>query len=511
MNSSRAVELLELYLAGELPDSEAAAVETWLRDDPAAPEIMARSKGLVSQLNASLQPPAGADEFALKIVGALDVEVLRRTRSRRKVLSWAAGLAAAASLLLAVTVLQRPSTGTGKLNTAAGRSSDVLSGNVLVNGAQVPTVAEGSTVSVAGETLAVVRLTDGSRAELEPATSAVLHGRAQGMRQLIELVKGGGTFRVEHAQGDFRVVTKLGSVTAVGTEFSVRILPPHDLGETRPGASGSGASGMKSCGATLAVAVLVGTVQVEFGGRTLLLHRGENCVFGDDQAVPATAPAKVPSTVAATSVPTGKTLEIKLGAAINRSWDDVKQAGYAYGGKQEFDAVTHETHIWLPYGNKGVYFETVGVRLTEPGSDGTGSPEVHTLDGGTSGRLVFKLHFDKPIGGFRFAAGWSEWGMEGDTVGGIEYSVDGQKWTSIRQTHEAKIIEPFVAADSFDAKGLKTRDLYIRCYSRDKNHPEADFGPGRWMKFRLAGDPAWGDAASTFFQSQMQLWVTPAN
>jgi hypothetical protein len=41
-------------------------------------------------------------------------------------------------------------------------------------------VAEGSAISVAGETPAVIHLTDGSQAELEPGTSAMLHGRAKG-------------------------------------------------------------------------------------------------------------------------------------------------------------------------------------------------------------------------------------------------------------------------------------------------------------------------------------------
>ena len=135
-----------------------------------------------------------------------------------------------------------------------------------------------------------------------------------------------------------------------------------------------------------------------------------------------------------------------------------------------------------------------------------------TVNGNTSGRLVFKLHFDKPIGGFRFSAGWSEWGVGGDTVGGVEYSVDGQKWTTIRELNEAKaqarIIDQFVDGKKTFG-GLNTQDLYIRCYSRDKNNPDADSGPGRWMKFRMAGDPAWGDAATTFFNCQFQLWVTP--
>jgi hypothetical protein len=148
--------------------------------------------------------------------------------------------------------------------------------------------------------------------------------------------------------------------------------------------------------------------------------------------------------------------------------------------------------------------------LTDPGPTGTGSPEVRSIDGNTSGRLVYKLHFDKPISGFRFFASWSQWGMEGDTVGGVEYSADGQKWVGIRDVHETKIVDPLVVHNSFMASGLKTQDLYIRCYSRDKNHPEAESGPGRWMKLRMAGDPAWGDASRTFFKSQFQVWLIPA-
>ncbi len=209
---------------------------------------------------------------------------------------------------------------------------------------------------------------------------------------------------------------------------------------------------------------------------------------------------------------TGKTLEVKLGQTIPRTWDDVKKADYAYGPRQEYDPSSQETHVWLPYGSKGEYFDTAGVKFTEPGP-GTGWPLVLTVDSSTSGRLVFKLHFDKAIGGFRFYAGWSEWGVGGNTVGGVEYSVDGRKWTTIRQINEAKaqarIIDQFVDGKK-TLGGLKTQDLYIRCYSRDQNNPDAQSGPGRWMKFSMAGDPAWGDAAATFFNCQFQIWVTPA-
>ena len=156
----------------------------------------------------------------------------------------------------------------------------------------------------------------------------------------------------------------------------------------------------------------------------------------------------------------------------------MKKADYAYGPKQEFDAATKETHIWLPYGSKGVYFETAGVNFTEPGPEERARPWWSRVDGNTSGRLVFKLHFDQPIAAFRFAAGWSEWGVGNGTVGGIEYSTDGQKWTTIREVSAGGIVEPFVDAGKSKVTGLKTQDLYIRCYSRDKNESGQRFRPG---------------------------------
>ena len=176
---------------------------------------------------------------------------------------------------------------------------------------------------------------------------------------------------------------------------------------------------------------------------------------------------------------TGKTLDIKLGQTIQRTWDDVKKAGYAYGPKQEFDPSSQETHVWLPYGSEGRVLRDRRRKIHRSRPCPKDALWCVSVNGNTSGRLVFKLHFDKPIGGFRFSAGWSEWGVGGDTVGGVEYSVDGRKWTTIRELNEAKaqarIIDQFVDGQK-TFSGLNTRDLYIRCYSRDKNNPEADSG-----------------------------------
>jgi len=205
------------------------------------------------------------------------------------------------------------------------------------------------------------------------------------------------------------------------------------------------------------------------------------------------------------------TIEVRLGDTIERGWADVERDGYAYGPKQAYHADTRETQIWLPYGKEGVYHETAGLKISDPGPEGAGVALATTMDGNTSGRLVYALRFDKPIGAFRVSAGWSEWGVGGATVGGVEYSVDGRSWNSIREISAKGIVEPLLSPATAKVEDLHTRSLYLRFYTRDKANPDSDFGPNRWMKLRLTGDPAWGDRAQTFFRSQVQLWVKPSD
>ena len=203
---------------------------------------------------------------------------LRRSAFRRALVI--AGAAAAVVVLVATaTLFRRPS-------QAAREPSTVLSGSVLLDGAQATSIPQGSAVRVAGNTQAVICLADGSQAHLEPASRVVFHGAAKGMRQLVELLEGGGTFQVEKANGKFQVLTQLGSVTALGTEFSVKIQPPGDRGDPA----------MKVSVAMLAVAVTTGMVQVEFSGKTYFLGGGQQRVFAEDQGAPAAKAAEQPAT-----------------------------------------------------------------------------------------------------------------------------------------------------------------------------------------------------------------------
>jgi hypothetical protein len=102
-------------------------------------------------------------------------------------------------------------------------------------------------------------------------------------------------------------------------------------------------------------------------------------------------------------------VEVKLGTTVERTWEQVKAAKFAYGPKQEYVAATGETHIYLPYGKSAQrYAETRGV-LSDPEA---GSLALfNSSTGEDDAVLTYKLHFDQRIGTLRFWAGWSELGL----------------------------------------------------------------------------------------------------
>jgi ferric-dicitrate binding protein FerR (iron transport regulator) len=141
----------------------------------------------------------------------------------------------------------------------------VVSGEVRVNGTPAARIPEGATVEVTGSQPATITMPDGSRAELAPASSAVFQGGKNELRQVIELVRGAGKFLVQKGGGQFRVETAAGTVTVLGTEFSVRLqgrekprFPPATI---------------------LLVEVAEGSVQVDSTGKSLTLARGERREF----------------------------------------------------------------------------------------------------------------------------------------------------------------------------------------------------------------------------------------
>ncbi len=207
----------------------------------------------------------------------------------------------------------------------------------------------------------------------------------------------------------------------------------------------------------------------------------------------------------------GEGIQVKLGKDIERDWKDVKADKFAYGPKQDYDQKTKVTHVYLPYGNNLKLYGEVTGRFTDP-AEGKVST-FHSVDGGTNAVLTYKITFDKPIASFTLSSGRLEYGLSETTCAGAEYSIDGNVWKKIREEKgsgelDEQTIGKFV--ENYKADNLKTRTLYIRYYSRSLKEPKQLFGPGRWIKLWLAGDPGWGDVATTFFIHQPQIWVTAA-
>ncbi|MFW6108736.1 MAG: DUF4159 domain-containing protein [bacterium] len=145
---------------------------------------------------------------------------------------------------------------------------ELLAGHVLINGQKSQRVAPGARLVVPSTQRAVLRLGDGTRAELDPSSEVVLRGEGRGVREAVELVEGRGRFQVTEGGGRFRVETALGLVTALGTDFTV------ELWSAEPPGSGEHRSVR-----ALAVAVDSGRVQVDLDETTHELTAGESRAF----------------------------------------------------------------------------------------------------------------------------------------------------------------------------------------------------------------------------------------
>ncbi len=239
-------ELLERFLSGGATADEIVELEKLLRADAGNRRRLAGAFLLDVQLFKALACAAPAPPPI--------------QTTWRRVASW---VAAAAVLLLTVgglTFYFWPSEHSSRLD----------SGQVRVEGVQQTEIPDGKVFIVGGDKPAVLHLSDGSRAVLDVQTEGVIHGEKGAARQVVELAHGGGTFNVKDVANTFRVDTPVGSVTALGTEFSVRLRkksPAKDKGPHR---------------VLLDVSVTHGSVNVNSAGADHVLAAGKNRVFGDD-------------------------------------------------------------------------------------------------------------------------------------------------------------------------------------------------------------------------------------
>ncbi len=172
----------------------------------------------------------------------------------------------AASLLIAIGMFAR-----WQSDVDSPRQYDVLSGRVLVDGSQTGRIIEGAPVVVWGETPAVIRLPDGSQAQLDPQSEVVVRNSREASPQIVELLHGSGSFHVPKGE-PLRVETAVGNVTSTDTEFSIDYVRSQPEGDEPLRA-------FPTSIAALVVTVVTGIVQVDVQDQSFKVSSGESRVF----------------------------------------------------------------------------------------------------------------------------------------------------------------------------------------------------------------------------------------
>lgn len=249
MNASRFQELLQRYQNGEAVAAEILELEACLRGDADYRRLFVESCFLEVQLHKVFGIAPGAE--------TRDPLAIRFRR--------VAGRLSAAAVFLAVGAMLFQVLGRGEF-----ADPEIVSGQARIAGLPAARVPSGASFDVVGDMPLVIRLGDGSEAEFRPTSQAVLHGRRDGRRQVVELVRGFGRFKVAPGEGQFRVDTPAGAVTALGTEFWVAL---------RGRAANPPATQRR---AVLVVAVQTGTVRVDAGAKSKTLSAGQRLTVGED-------------------------------------------------------------------------------------------------------------------------------------------------------------------------------------------------------------------------------------
>lgn len=262
--SSRVQDLIERHFAGLLSPAEQAELAELVTNDPSAADLFASAGRLESSLRSHFQEAARI-RGASTALGNMREQFAARSPSRRR---WA-GLALAAAILVVVWSLWE-----SPLPTDPRGDSTVVKGQVVVEGKDSPRPRHGELVRAVGPDEAILRMSDGSIAAIEPDTQMIVFGEVGEIRQVVELVEGSGKFRVEPGGEQFQVETRVGRVTSLDGEFRVRLTPRKNA-EDRvfPGTDVAG----------LGVMATSGVVQVQIDGKIHTLVAGQDQIFVPDR------------------------------------------------------------------------------------------------------------------------------------------------------------------------------------------------------------------------------------
>jgi len=202
----------------------------------------------------------------------LTARILARAARERRMRVLVPALAAAAVLLVAAVV--------GWLLLASRYPSPDVSGPCrLLAGAEVGRGAEVAT----DDGNAALALGGYCRIEMQPQTVLRIEGEKRA--EQVFLRRGGVVCDVDRNVGSFAVCTDVGMVSVSGTKFSVNLVE-------REGGKEMDARSVRAA-VVLAVAVMAGSVNVQYGGKSYQLAAGAQQAFGADGAQPSTLPEAV--------------------------------------------------------------------------------------------------------------------------------------------------------------------------------------------------------------------------
>lgn len=244
MNGRPHSEIMLRYLAGDLPEQDVAALNRDLKEHESLQREFAE---LLLQ------------HVLLAEIGKESAALPAAKPQARLVFTWRRWVAAAAVLLVAVVVCWA---------VFRGRyPSPRVSGPVRIADAR----GLGRGTSLYTDAVPA-RLTLGGYCQVEIQPHCTLRIEGQERKEQIFLERGKVVCEVDRGVGAFSVRTELGKVLVTGTRFSVEVIERKG-GEEMRAKTTKGAL-------VMVVAVVLGSVDVEFRGRKVTLVAGRTQVFG---------------------------------------------------------------------------------------------------------------------------------------------------------------------------------------------------------------------------------------